>query len=237
VSLAHYSVPVAGVGELVVPALVAGEGERAALRYVEFFTAQIRNPNTRAAYARACARFLAWGEAMGLTLPQIGPVHVAAYVEALGREHNVPTVKQQLAAIRMLFDWLVVGQVVPHNPAASVRGPKHSTSKGKTRMPTRDEAKALLAAIPTDSLVGLRDRALIGTLLFTFARVSACGSRTTTRSASAGGSACTRRAASVTRCRPTTPSRNTSTPTSRRPAWARAARGRCSARRLDAPAD
>jgi integrase len=68
---------------------------------------------------------------------------------------------------------VVVGQVVPHNPAASVRGPRHSAATGKTRMPTREEAKALLAAIPTDTLVGLRDRALIGTLLFAFARVSA----------------------------------------------------------------
>jgi site-specific recombinase XerD len=143
-----------------VPALVAAEGERAAIRYVEFFTAQIRNPNTRAAYARACDRFLAWCETVDLTLSQIGPVHVAAYVEALGRELSAPTVKQQLAGIRMLFDWLVVGQVVPHNPAASVRGPRYSTAKGKTRMPTRDEAKALLAAIPADTLVGLRDRAL-----------------------------------------------------------------------------
>jgi integrase len=86
---------------------------------------------------------------------------------------SAPSVKQQLAAIRMLFDWLVVGQVMPHNPAASVRGPRHSTAKGKTRMPTREEAKALLAAIPANTLVGLRDRALIGSLLFTFARVSA----------------------------------------------------------------
>ena len=100
-------------------------------------------------------------------------MHVAAWVEQLGRAHAAPTVKQQLAAVRMLFDWLVVGQVVPHNPAHAVKGPRHSTAKGKTRMPTRDEAKALLAAIPADGLVGLRDRALIGTLLYSFARVSA----------------------------------------------------------------
>ena len=94
-------------------------------------------------------------------------------MEGLGRELSAPTVKQQLAAVRMLFDWLVVGQTVPHNPAAAVRGPKHSAAKGKTRMPTREEAKVLLSSIPTDNLVGLRDRALIGTLLYTFARVSA----------------------------------------------------------------
>lgn len=165
--------PLGGGGDLLVPSLIALDGERTAVRYVEFFTAQIRNSNTRAAYARAAGRFLAWCEMAGLSLPTIRPVHVAAWVEQQEREHSAPTVKQQLAAVRMLFDWLVVGQVVPHNPATSVRGPKHSTAKGKTRMPTRDEAKALLAGLPIDSLVGLRDRALIGTLLFTFARVSA----------------------------------------------------------------
>lgn len=173
VTLETRPVSVEGIGSLAVPALVAAEGERAAVRYVEFFTAQIRNPNTRAAYAHACDRFLVWCEPLGLDLVRLGPVHVAAYVEELGRGYSAPTVKQHLAAIRMLFDWLVVGQVVPHNPAAAVRGPKHSTAKGKTRMPTREEAKALLASLPTDSLIGLRDRALIATLLFTFSRVSA----------------------------------------------------------------
>jgi integrase/recombinase XerD len=110
---------------------------------------------------------------MGLSLSRIGPVQVAAYVELLSRTMRPPSVKQQLAAIRMLFDWLVIGQVVPHNPATPVRGPRHSTARGKTRMPSREEAKALLVGIPADSLVGLRDRALIGTLLFSFARVSA----------------------------------------------------------------
>jgi site-specific recombinase XerD len=130
------------------------EGERAASRYVEFFTAQIRNSNTRLAYARAASNFFAWCEQHGLALPAVQPVHVATYIEGIGRELSAPSVKQQLAAIRMLFDWLVVGQVVPHNPAAPVRGPKHSTAKGKTRMPTRDEAKALLASIPTTAWWG-----------------------------------------------------------------------------------
>jgi len=173
VHLAKGSLPVSGLGELAVPSPVMAEGERAATRYIEFFTAQIRNPNTRAAYARATSAFFAWCEAHGLPLPAIQPVHVATYVEQIGRDLSAPSVKQQLAAIRSLFDWLVVGQVMPHNPTSAVRGPKHSTAKGKTRMPTREEAKALLASIPTDSLVGLRDRALIGTLLFTFARVGA----------------------------------------------------------------
>lgn len=171
--LAKASISVFGLGELVVPSPVMAEGERAATRYIEFFTAQTRNPNTRAAYARAASAFFVWCELHGLALPTIQPVHVATYIEQIGRERSAPSVKQHLAAIRMLFDWLVVGQVVPHNPASPVRGPKHSTARGKTRMPTRDEAKALLASIPTDSLVGLRDRALIGVLLYTFARVGA----------------------------------------------------------------
>ena len=158
----------------VVPTIVAARGERAAWRYLDFFAANIRNPNTRAAYARACSGFFAWCEALDLALPGIQPVHVAAWVEQLSRRgRSAPTVKQHLAAVRMLFDWLVVGQVVPHNPASAVRGPKHSMATGKTHMPSREEAKALIASIDTGQLIGLRDRALIGALLFTFARIGA----------------------------------------------------------------
>ena len=161
-------------GALAVPATVADAGEAAARRYVEFFAAGIRNPNTRAAYARAASDFFGWCGRHGLALTAVRPMHVAAWVEGLMRDGlSAPSVKQRLAAVRMLFVWLVVGQVVPHNPAAPVRGPKHSAATGKTRMPTREEAKALLAAIPTDNLAGLRDRALVGTLLYTFARVGA----------------------------------------------------------------
>ena len=163
---------IAGMGALM-PAVIAAEGERAKWRYVEFFTVTIRNPNTRSAYARACGQFLAWCEGHGLALPAIQSVHVAAWVEGQARQLAAPTVKQQLAAVRMLFDWLVVGQIMPTNPALNVRGPSHVVSTGKTAMPTRDEAKALLAGIPTDTLIGLRDRALVATLFYTFSRVSA----------------------------------------------------------------
>ena len=174
VPIPAHSLSIVGIGELVLPVTIMQEGQRAGARYVEFFTAHIRNRNTRAAYARAAQAFFDWCEGRGLTLPVILPVHVAAWIEQLGREgRSAPTIKQQLAGIRMLFDWLVVGQVVPHNPAAAVRGPRHSVAKGKTHMPSREEAKALLAAIDTGNLVGLRDRALIGVLLYTFARVGA----------------------------------------------------------------
>lgn len=81
--------------------------------------------------------------------------------------------KQHLAAIKMLFDWLVTGQIVPTNPAASVRGPKHVVKKGKTPVLTAEEARQLLQSITTDTVIGLRDRALIATMLYSFARVSA----------------------------------------------------------------
>jgi site-specific recombinase XerD len=82
-------------------------------------------------------------------------------------------VKQHLAAVRMLYDWLVLGQAVPVTPAASVRSPKHIVKKGKTPIPSTDEARALIASMPTERVVGLRDRAVMGTLLYTFARVGA----------------------------------------------------------------
>ncbi|MDG3008315.1 phage integrase N-terminal SAM-like domain-containing protein [Paludisphaera mucosa] len=107
---------------IVLPALIAQEGDRAGRRFVEFFTAQIRNKNTRAAYAHATAQFLRWCEERRLTLQTIEPVAVAAYIEQLSELREAPTVKQHLAAIKMLLDWMVTGQVIPTNPAASVRG-------------------------------------------------------------------------------------------------------------------
>jgi site-specific recombinase XerD len=95
-----------------VPALIADLGEPAAWRYVEFFTANIRNPNTDQAYAPACSRFFGWCEDRGLQLPAIRAHDVATHIESLQQNHSAPSVKQQLAAIRMLFNWLVTGQIV-----------------------------------------------------------------------------------------------------------------------------
>ena len=98
---------------------------------------------------------------------------VAAYVEELTRALSPATVKQHLAALRMLFDWLVVGQVLPFNPASSVRGPKHVVKRGKTPVLSAKETRALLDGIGVTDLVGLRDRAFLGVLVYTFARVTA----------------------------------------------------------------
>src|SRR6476646_8141170 len=157
----------------VVPALIADLGDAAAWRYVEFFTANIRNPHTRRAYARACSRFFGWCEQRGLTLAAIRPFDVAAYIEGLQPKHSAPGVKQQLAAVRMLFDWLITGQVLPHNPAAAVRGPKHVVKTGKTPVLDAKEWRKLLDAIPTETVRDLRDRALIATLTYSFARIGA----------------------------------------------------------------
>ncbi len=155
------------------PALIRNAGREAERRFLEFFVADIRNPGTRRVYAHAVSRFCEWCELRGVGLPAVSPLVVAAYIEQLTRRRRAPTVKQHLAAIRRLFDWLVVGQVLPSNPAASVRGPKHVVKTGKTPVLTACEARQLLDAIDCRTIIGLRDRALIGVLVYSFARVSA----------------------------------------------------------------
>jgi integrase/recombinase XerD len=161
----------AGIAHL--PAIIAEAGEKASYRFLEFFTANIRNKNTRAAYVRALRPFLAWCEKHGARLNSIDAITVAAYIELLQATHSKPTVKQHLAAIRMLFDWMVTGGVLPFNPAASVRGPKYVIKKGKTPVLTPQEARLLLDSIDVSDLSGLRDRALLGVMVYSFARVSA----------------------------------------------------------------
>jgi integrase/recombinase XerC len=157
-----------------VPVLVDAAGDRTRIRFLEFFAANIRNKNTRRAYAQATREFLAWCESAGVaSIAAVQPLHVAAYIEQLGRERSAPTVKQRLAAIRHLFDWLVTGQIVPVNPAASVRGPSHSVKRGKTPVLDPSEARALLDSIDVTTPVGLRDRALIGLMVYSFARIGA----------------------------------------------------------------
>ena len=130
-------------GSMLVPAMVAAAGERAAFRFIEFFTANIRNPNTRAAYAVAVRGFFAWREQHGIhELGAIRTHHVSAYIETLTRTYKAPTVKQHLAAIRMLFDWLIVGQVVEQNPAAAVRGPKHVVKRARRRCSTATKPRS-----------------------------------------------------------------------------------------------
>jgi site-specific recombinase XerD len=161
-----------GVGA--VPAIILATGEKGAYRFLEFFVAQIRNKNTRSAYYRAVCNFFIWCQKRRVhELPDIKSSHVAGYVEQMTQTHAAPTAKQHLAAIRMLFDWLVVGHIVESNPAHSVRGPKYVVKQGKTPVLLGEEARALLDSIDIGSIVGLRDRTFIALLVYSFARVSA----------------------------------------------------------------
>jgi site-specific recombinase XerD len=156
-----------------IPSLIANAGDHVAWRYVDSFTSNIRNPNTRRAYARACHTFFAWCDERGLNLTTIRPYDVATYIETRDLTHSAPDVKQQLASIRMLFDWLITGQVVPYNPAAAVRGPKHVVKTGNTPVLDGKEWWQLLDSISTTTVQDLRDRALIATLTYSFARIAA----------------------------------------------------------------
>lgn len=157
-----------------IPMLVSQAGEQGLKRFVEFFTVTIRNANTRKVYHRNACRFLDWCAERGVSqLAQIEPIHVAAYIEGLQNSLSAPSVKQHLASIRMLFDWLVVGQIVVSNPATSVKGPSYSAKKGKTPVLSAEEARELLDSIDTSHVVGLRDRAIIALMVYTFSRVGA----------------------------------------------------------------
>jgi len=157
-----------------VPAPLFAPTPKAAQRVVEFFTAQINNDHTRQAYLNATRRFGLWCDAHGLAqLADVQPFHVAAFVKELQGQLAPPTVKQHLAALRMLFDWLVTGHVMEMNPAHAVRGPKYVVKRGKTPVLSVEETRALLDSIDSGTLTGLRDRALIGIMVYAFARVGA----------------------------------------------------------------
>jgi site-specific recombinase XerD len=153
------------------PALFAPDAKTAE-RFMGFFGVHIRNVHTRRAYYRIAQAFSAWCAERGIHhLADVKPMHVAAYIETLPLAK--PSVKQHLAALRMLFDWLVIGHVIDVNPAHAVRGPKHVMTKGRTPVLEREEARALLDSIDTSTRIGLRDRALIATMIYTFARIGA----------------------------------------------------------------
>jgi len=161
------------ISGFVLPALISDAGESAEKRFIEFFTANIRNANTRKAYLRSINQFLDWCNNIQLTLEQIEPVNVSAYIELLLIHRSPATVKQHLAALKMLFDYLVVGQVIPFNPASAVRGPKHKVKKGKTPVLFAEDANLLFDSIDTSSVIGLRDKAILSVMTYSFARVGA----------------------------------------------------------------
>lgn len=171
-----------------VPAIIAAAGDKASEHFLEFFAATIRNKNTRMAYVQAVAQFCHWCEVHELKLATIRPLHVSAYIEE--KALSAPSVKRHLAALRGLFNWLVIKQVVSENRALFVKGPKFSRQVGITPILEAEQMRAPLDSIKTTRIVkiskkygggekevadlkGLRDRAVIAIMAYTFARVSA----------------------------------------------------------------
>jgi len=149
------------------PELIAVAGERASLRFLEFFAATIRNPHTRRAYGRAVTEFLNWCADLGVpSIAAVQPLHVATWIEMQTKKVSAPSVKQRLAAIRHLFDWLVTGQVLD---AAEARALLDSIKVVKTK--TLPDGTEIDTA--ETSVIGLRDRALIALMVFSLARVGA----------------------------------------------------------------
>ena len=169
----HELIPVAinSLASADTPALVATAGPAACFAWGEFLFAALRNQHTRRAYARAVARFLAWCDGQGLTLRQITPRDVGTYMDADTRSPS--TKKQHLAALRHFFDQLVTRHAVVLNPAASVRGERYEVIEGKTPEISVEQARRLLRSIDTTHVVGLRDKAVIGILIYTAARIGA----------------------------------------------------------------
>jgi site-specific recombinase XerD len=140
-------------------------------------TVPIRNKNTRIAYYHAIGRFLTWWQRAGFqSLEDIEPITLAAYIEQ--HPSSPPTIKQHMAAIRMLFSWLTEKGTLAMNPAREVKTPKFSRSEGKTPAPPHQEVQRLLDSIDVTHLVGLRDRALLAVMAYTFARIGAVVSLT-----------------------------------------------------------
>jgi len=156
------------------PAVLQRAGPSACFAADEFFSARISNSETRRAYGRIASRFFEFCERENLELHQVTPGLAGRFIRSL--PGSVPTKNQALAAMRNFFDTLVRRHVVVLNPFQSVRGIKHKVLDGKTPELTIPQARILLASFDLSQPVGLRDRALFGTLMITGCRIGAlCG--------------------------------------------------------------
>ena len=153
------------------PVLIRDAGGAARFAFEEFIHGQIRNPFTRKAYLHAVKRFSEWCAGRQLDLVRITPADVGRYLDSL--TVSTPTRKLHLAALRRFFDELVMRHVVILNPALSVRTERHQAVEGKTPEISIEHARRLLKSIDVSHDVGRRDRAIIGILIYTAARVGA----------------------------------------------------------------
>ena len=159
--------------------LISDNGPAAKEVFLNFLTAEIRNKNTRITYATAISKFSAWLESLNLEtnsnygLDNVQPFIIASYIEYLQTISSLPTVKQNLSAINKLFNYMVVNQIIPSNPAAPVKSPKYSQKLGKAPVLNKKEARLLLDSIKTDTIMGKRDKAILALMIYSFSRVSA----------------------------------------------------------------
>lgn len=153
------------------PATITEAGERAAFHTLEFFTARLPNPNTRAAYARAVAEFSQWCDARRIPLPALSSPIVAAYFQELGERLSPSSANLHLSGIRQWLEWLMRAGVLPSNPARAVRGARLSRQEGKTPVLDREQARRLFGALEGPELAARRDRALFAIMLYDLVRV------------------------------------------------------------------
>ena len=153
------------------PALVSSSGPAAQFAWEEFIYGRIRNPHTRAAYERAVRNFLGFCERFGKELHHISPRDVGSYLDSL--EYSPATKKLHLSGLRHFFDTLVTRHVIVLNPAHSVRAERLQVIEGKTPEISIEQARRLMRSIDASTVIGLRDRAIIGILIYTAARVGA----------------------------------------------------------------
>jgi site-specific recombinase XerC len=183
------------------------------MRFLEFFAANIRNAQTRRAYYRAAGEFMAWCATADVSsIAAVKPVRVATWIEASTRELAAPSVNQRRTALR--HPVRLAGQRPGRagQLAHTVRGPRHVATSGQTPVLDPAEARALLDSIDTGNVVGLRDRALIGLMVYSFARIGAALGMSVEHVYTQNrrfGCDCVKKAASATRCRVIATSKNT----------------------------
>jgi integrase len=154
------------------PGLIEKAGRRAFEAYYTFFAEAIPNPRTRRAYMADFARFSQWCEERGFELDRLTTIHFAAYREVLMKDLTLPSVKRHFSALRTIFGALVEKGVLDRNPVREVKLQSYR-GEGKTPALRPEEVRQLLDAIDASSAIGLRDRALLSLMAYSFARIGA----------------------------------------------------------------
>jgi integrase/recombinase XerD len=145
--------------------------EKTAETFLELLGARVRNPNTRSAYRIAWRSFLVFCSARQLELENVKAYHVGAWLDQHPGSRS--TQRQHLAAVRLLFDHLMMRGVVEYNPAARARPPRLVRESSHTPVFEEAEIAAFLDSIKPNSLKDIRDRAIFCVLLYSWCRASA----------------------------------------------------------------